>query len=209
MIRPILRMANESRSRVLDVSKTLFSNRSSTRAPQHRCSPASPFAYRPVLHRATLPYMRRVLMSLLVLAPALSAQVRSRATAVFSNPAASLVVPRLGVDVGFDGPDVGWNESQFTAFFGRPRVSERSDRLGVRIALDSLRAPQQRGHAAIGAMLGLAIGAGAGYLVAIPRVRATERRSDGPLQQIEFLIDPVIGGVIGAVIGAAVGSHVH
>jgi hypothetical protein len=126
MIRPILRMANESRSRVLDVSKTLFSNRSSTRAPQHRCSPASPFAYRPVLHRATLPYMRRVLMSLLVLAPALSAQVRSRATAVFSNPAASLVVPRLGVDVGFDGPDVGWNESQFTAFFGRPRVSGRS-----------------------------------------------------------------------------------
>src|SRR5437016_4612065 len=51
----------------------------------------------------------------------------------------------------------------------------------VRAPLDP-RARRLRGG--VGLAIGLIVGAGVGYLVAVPRVRATERRSDGPLQQI-------------------------
>jgi len=62
----------------------------------------------------------------------------------------------------------------------------------------------------LGAVFGLGLGAGAGYVVAISRVRAIERgQHDGPFQQLDYLVDPVIGGLIGSIIGGLVGSHVR
>jgi hypothetical protein len=60
-----------------------------------------------------------------------------------------------------------------------------------------------------GGVAGLVIGAGIGYLVAVPRVRATERNGDGPFQQIEYVFDPAIGGVLGAIVGGIVGARGH
>jgi hypothetical protein len=77
----------------------------------------------------------------------------------------------------------------------------------VRMALDPA-TRHKRGW--FGAVAGLALGAGAGYLVAVPRVRATERDGDGaPLQQVEYVVDPAIGGLLGAVVGWLVGSWPH
>jgi hypothetical protein len=148
--------------------------------------------------------MRLVLASLLVLAPALRAQATPRAASTFSNPAAALGAPHLGVEVS-------WDDLRLARTFGETRaLARRSDaRLKIGLALDSLQAAQHPRHTVLGAVLGIALGAGAGYLVAVPRVRANERQGDGPFQQLEYLVDPLIGGLVGGVVGAVVGSHVR
>ena len=76
-------------------------------------------------------------------------------------------------------------------------------RFDVRVPLDGA---TRRMRGWFGIASGLVLGAGLGYIVAVPRVHATERRSDGaPLQQIEYVIDPTIGGIIGAAIGGVIG----
>ena len=78
--------------------------------------------------------------------------------------------------------------------------------LEIRSALD----PGTRHKRAwFGGVAGLVVGAGIGYLVAVPRVRATERNGDGPFQQIEYVFDPAIGGILGAIVGGIVGARGH
>lgn len=163
--------------------------------------------YRQSRHHVTLTHMRLGLLSLLVVASALNAQPAVRATSLFSNPAAAPVAPRLDVAVEPEVPGLGWDESRFDGTRALPRRSDA--RLEVRFAFDSLQPSHHRGTTVLGAVLGVALGAGAGYLVAVPRVRANERQGDGPFQQLEYLVDPVIGGLVGGVVGAVVGSHVR
>jgi hypothetical protein len=57
---------------------------------------------------------------------------------------------------------------------------------------------------------GLLIGAGAGYAIAVRRVRSIERapNHDGPFQQLDYLIQPTLFGLLGGVVGLSVGSRV-
>jgi hypothetical protein len=55
---------------------------------------------------------------------------------------------------------------------------------------------------------GLLVGAGAGWAIAVPTVHHIEnspRTDDGPFQQIDYLIFPVVGAVIAGPIGWTVG----
>lgn len=106
---------------------------------------------------------------------------------------------------------VGSDEAQLTGGVGSraPGQTFRNEFVAT-VALDSVRATRRGRHALLGAVLGLGVGAGAGYLVAVPRVRAIERgQHDGPFQQLDYLVDPVIGGLIGAIVGGLVGSLVR
>jgi hypothetical protein len=159
---------------------------------------------------STLVGMRCALVSFLCLVPPLHAQIARPTDPVFFGAALGLVAPPLPAGVRRDGPSFGNDQSMPARMFDGSRAlwpwSARA--LEVRSTLDSARTPQ--GHVWLGAVIGLGLGAGAGYLVAIPRVRATERHSDGaPFQQIEYVIDPVVGGLIGSIVGIIVGSHLH
>ena len=166
---------------------------------------AASLDYRRSRRCATLPDMQRVLTALLLFTPALGAQEARRIDPLFVNATVAVGVPRR------QGPTLVRDESLLARAFDRSRALGQPFTAGLTtgLALDSVRVPQRRGHALLGGLLGLGLGAGAGYLVAIPRVRATERRSDGPLQQIEYVVDPVIGGLVGSIVGGIVGSYVR
>jgi len=65
----------------------------------------------------------------------------------------------------------------------------------------------QRGF--IGLLTGALLGAAAGSALAVPTVHGIENRpdADGPFQQIDYLIFPVIGGLVGGTVGWTVGDH--
>src|SRR4051794_34581850 len=113
--------------------------------------------------------MRLVLASLLAFAPALGAQVQQADSVFFTSPPSS-AASRLTA-VGLHGSIVGRNESLLAGSFSPSwaLASQSGRRLDVAMVLASLRAPDRRGHIWIGAVLGLGLGASAGYLVAIPR----------------------------------------
>jgi len=120
--------------------------------------------------------------------------------------------PRFTAGVRNHRAIVGSDEAQLTGNVGGSRAPGQPfrDEFVAGLALDSVRAPRHSGHALLGAVFGLGLGAGTGYVVAISRVRAIERgQHDGPFQQLDYLVDPVIGGLIGSIIGGLVGSHVR
>ena len=154
--------------------------------------------------------MRRAIISFLCLVPPLHAQTAGRTDSLFFSAPPAPVAALLPDGVAWYGPSLGKDQSISAGMFERSsaRRPRPTRALGVPLVLDSARSPQ--GHAWLGAVLGLGLGAGTGYLVAVPRVRTTERHSDGaPFQQIEYVIDPIVGGLIGTILGIAVGSHLH
>ena len=154
--------------------------------------------------------MRRVLLALVAVAPSLHAQVTPRTDTVLSSPATSLIAQQLVVARERSWVIADADRSLLVCGVDRARALEPRCAHGreARSPLDSTRATRSREHTWLGALLGLGLGAGAGYLVAIPRVHATERTSDGPLQQIEYVVDPVVGGILGGAIGAIIGSRI-
>jgi len=154
--------------------------------------------------------MRCAIVSLFFLVPPLHGQIAGRTDSLFFSAPPAPRAALLLDGVAWYGPSLGKDQSISAGMFERSRGgrpwSPRA--LGVPLVLDSARSPQ--GHAWLGAVLGLGLGAGIGYLVAVPRVRATERHSDGgPFQQVEYVIDPIVGGLIGTILGIAVGSHLR
>lgn len=134
--------------------------------------------------------MLRIVMVLIVCSSALGAQITSPS-----------ILPMN---------DIGW-QLHGAMFYGQRTdiLSITRTRNAPAFPLDTLGGEQSRGHTRLGAVLGILGGASIGYLVAVPRVRATERRSDGPFQQIEYVTDPVLGGILGGVLGAVIGGKIR
>lgn len=66
----------------------------------------------------------------------------------------------------------------------------------------------ERSHSGlVGLAIGAALGAGVGFLVAIPTVHHIEHEPnhDGPFQQIDYLLFPAVGAVVGGGLGYAIG----
>jgi hypothetical protein len=156
--------------------------------------------------------MRRAFFALFAFVPGLHAQAARPSDAVVVSPSVAVAAPRFTGRVRNHRTIFGSDEARLASGFGGSRAPGQPFRneFVARFAFDSARAPQHGGHAVLGAVLGLGIGAGAGYVVAISRVRAIERgQHDGPFQQLDYLMDPVIGGLIGSIVGGLVGSHVR
>jgi hypothetical protein len=152
--------------------------------------------------------MRLLLASLLGFAAALPAQTTQLPTPAFFGFVMTAQAPQFA-SARYNEPAVGRTDSPPT----RTLVSRVSHRRPANLVVaqsmfDSL-ARRRSGHTRIGTAIGLGLGAGIGYLISIPRVHAIEHRSDGPFQQIEYVVDPAIGAVIGGVVGGVVGSHVR
>jgi hypothetical protein len=153
----------------------------------------------------------RLLLCLIAFAPALHAQAARQTDSVVIDSAAPLGTPRVALWPESHRLMIGPNQSGVACRVDGSIALRQScaGKFQVSSIRDSTLGPQSGGPSWLGAAVGLGLGAGVGYLVAIPRVRATERRGDGPFEQIEYLIDPVIGGILGGVVGAVLGPHVR
>ena len=80
----------------------------------------------------------------------------------------------------------------------QPVLTSAITRFDIR---EAIREDVRRRRERLGIGLGALVGAAIGYAIATPRVHTAEQAHNAPLEQIEYVTDPLIGGLVGAALG--------